>query len=71
MWEVPSHGMCLCCCCHSWRTGRSILDVNRLSKLLPFCKVLLMEEEQVVRGKAGDAMTGRAAGEDVSDEVVM
>jgi len=61
----------LCCCCHSWRAGRSILDVNRLSKLLPFCKVLLMEEEQVVRGKAGDAMTGRAAGEDVSDEVVL
>lgn len=29
-----------------------------------------MEEEQVVRGKAGEAMTGRAAGEDVS-EVVM
>ena len=25
-----------------------------------------MEEEQVVRGKAGDAMTGRVAGEDVS-----
>lgn len=30
-----------------------------------------MEEKQVVRGKAGDAMTGRAPGEDVSDEVVM